>query len=156
MQRITRISELNLVENNIIIGKPKAMNRSVLEFHGTRNVLFVDQNVNLENASIRFLGDNSIIFLSNNRHITKLKVVIYNNSVFYLGRDAETTRPIYVLLSEGRHIIIGDDCLFSRDVWFRNADPHLIYDCNTQKRLNATKSIFLGDHVWIFFFLNYI
>lgn len=34
-------------------------------------------------------------------------------------------------------------------IWIRNADPHLIYDINTKKRINNTKSIFIGDHVWL-------
>ena len=32
---------------------------------------------------------------------------------------------------------------------FRSADPHIIYDINTKKRINQSKSIFIGDHVWI-------
>lgn len=34
-------------------------------------------------------------------------------------------------------------------IWIRNADPHLVYDCVSKKRINFTKSIFIGDHVWI-------
>lgn len=48
-----------------------------------------------------------------------------------------------------KHLFIGNNCLFSFDIWVRNADPHLIYDSATRKRLNQTKSIFVGDHVWI-------
>ena len=31
----------------------------------------------------------------------------------------------------------------------RIADPHLIYHTDSKKRINPTKSIYLGDHVWI-------
>ncbi len=53
-----------------------------------------------------------------------------------------------MLLSE-KNIIIGDQCLFSHTIWFRNADPHLIYDNITNKRINTTQSIYIGDHVWV-------
>ena len=53
-----------------------------------------------------------------------------------------------LLLSERKNIIIGDQCLFSHTIWFRNADPHLIYDNITNKRINPTQSIYIGDHVW--------
>lgn len=53
-----------------------------------------------------------------------------------------------MLLSE-KNIIIGDQCLFSHTIWFRNADPHLIYDNITNKRINPTQSIYIGDHVWV-------
>ena len=31
----------------------------------------------------------------------------------------------------------------------RTADPHLIYDCDTFERINSSKSILIGDHVWL-------
>ena len=41
------------------------------------------------------------------------------------------------------------DCLFSFGVWFRTADPHLIYDAESHQRINFSKDIIVGDHVWI-------
>ncbi len=52
------------------------------------------------------------------------------------------------LLSERKNIIIGDNSLYSFNIWFRNADPHLIYDNKNNERINFTKSIYIGDHVW--------
>ena len=54
-----------------------------------------------------------------------------------------------VILSEQKHLFIGNDCLLSFGIWVRNADPHLIYDVESHKRVNPTKSIYIGDHVWI-------
>jgi hypothetical protein len=34
-------------------------------------------------------------------------------------------------------------------VWIRNADPHLVYSAETGERINPTKSVYIGDHVWI-------
>lgn len=149
MNKCVNIDDLNTINDNKIIGRPNKMVNSKIIFHGINNIVFFDENVKLYDCSIELLGDNSVIFFSNNRHITRVKLDIYNNSVFYLGKDANTTRPIHVIISERRNIIIGNDCLFSRDIWLRNADPHLIYDSKTMKRNNPTKSIWLGDHVWI-------
>lgn len=150
MQSFIEIEGIDKIENNSVIGQPKEMKNSKIEFHGENNILFFDESVVLDNSTIRFLGDNNLVFVSNSgNHKTKIKVDIYNNSVFYLGKNCNTTRPIHVVLSERKHIFIGDDCLFSFDVWFRNADPHLIYDGSTKKRINPSKSVFLGDHVWV-------
>ncbi len=146
---VRSIEEFDAVENNKIIGRPVSMKGSKINFRGENNILFIDEKVNLDDTSLNFLGSNSIIFLASNRHVTRVQLDIYNNSVFYLGKDANTTRAIHVILSEERHVIIGNDCLFSRDVWFRNGDPHLIYDCETKERINVSRSIYLGDHVWI-------
>lgn len=42
-----------------------------------------------------------------------------------------------------------NDCVFSTGIVFRNSDVHLIYECNTKKRINLSKSIYIGDHVWL-------
>ena len=31
----------------------------------------------------------------------------------------------------------------------RTADPHLLYSCETKERINESKSVLMGDHVWI-------
>lgn len=150
MKSCCDIKELDSVENNKIIGLPSEMINSRIEFHGEGNIIFFDENVVLDASTIRFFGNNSIVFLSSSsKHKTKVKIDVYNNSAFYMGKNCNTTRPIHAVLSEGKHIIIGNDCLFSFKIWFRNADPHLIYDGSTKKRINKSKSVFLGDHVWI-------
>ncbi|MFE4813367.1 hypothetical protein ACFQ9Y_19885 [Peribacillus simplex] len=39
--------------------------------------------------------------------------------------------------------------MLSSGVVVRLADPHLVYDGTTRKRINRTKSVYLGDHIWI-------
>lgn len=46
-------------------------------------------------------------------------------------------------------MFIGDDNMFSSEIMFRNADPHLIYDADSKSRINPSQSIFIGDHVWV-------
>lgn len=50
---------------------------------------------------------------------------------------------------EGTQIIIGDDALFSANIKFRTGDSHSILDLNTGDRKNPSKSILVGNHVWI-------
>lgn len=150
MQKFVSTEEFSNIENNTIIGAPAEMVDSKIEFHGENNILFFDEGVVLYQSSIRFLGNNNVVFISNSgKHKTKLKVDTYNNSSFYIGKACNTTRPIHVVLSEGKNVIIGNECLFSLDIWFRNADPHLIYDGTSKARINPSKSVYLGDHVWI-------
>ena len=66
-----------------------------------------------------------------------------------MGKNNYMNGTLHVLISERKHCLIGNNCLFSTDIWIRNADPHLIYDISTMKRINSTKSVFIGDHVWI-------
>ena len=54
-----------------------------------------------------------------------------------------------IILSEGKNVFLGNDILSSFGIWIRNSDVHLIYSSETMKRKNQSKSIFVGDHVWL-------
>ena len=150
MQTVTDIEEFSTLQNNRVIGLPKEMISSKFEFNGENNIVFFDENVMLSQTTIRFLGNNNLIFISSSApYKLKIKLDAYNNSTFYIGKKCNTVKPIHIILSEGKNVIIGNECLFSRNIWFRNADPHLIYDGETKQRINESKSIYLGDHVWI-------
>nr|WP_234896091.1 hypothetical protein [Sinorhizobium meliloti] len=50
---------------------------------------------------------------------------------------------------ESTSIIIGSDCLFGSDIIIRTTDGHPVYDAATRERINFSKSITIGQHVWI-------
>lgn len=66
-----------------------------------------------------------------------------------MGKDNYINGRLSVILSEQKHVIFGSDCAISFGVWIRTAAPHLVYDAETKQRLNPSKSVFVGDHVWI-------
>lgn len=74
---------------------------------------------------------------------------IFNNSTLYIGDDAYFNGTLNIILSEEKNFFVGNGCLFSFGIWVRTADPHLIYDAETKVRINPSKSILIGDHVWI-------
>ncbi|MBQ2841732.1 MAG: acyltransferase [Clostridia bacterium] len=150
MQRITCKEDFSLLENgNRIMGICPEMNNSSVTFSGKNNILFCSEGVKLANSSINFKADNSIVYLCAGKHDYKLNLTLYNDSVFYSGKDCYFNGVLTVALSERKHFVMGNDCLLSFGIWIRNADPHLIYDADTRERINPTKSIFIGDHVWL-------
>jgi len=54
-----------------------------------------------------------------------------------------------ISISERSYVFIGDDAMFSQSVVIRTADPHLIFDCESGQRINPTKPVIIGDHVWL-------
>ena len=135
--------------NNKILVKDPILLSSNISFKGKNNCLICEENVILENSSISFNGDNSIIYLSRNRNKYYFSISIYNNSVLYIDENNYMNGKLNMVLSEEKHILIGKNCLFSFGIWLRLADPHLIYDIETSERINFSKSIFIGDHVWL-------
>lgn len=150
MQSVKESSVLSNLENdNVFMGTLPEMVNSSINFNGKNNILFCENNVKLVNASINFKADNAIVYLSESRHGYKINLTVHNDSVFYMGKNNYINNTVNIILSEQKHLFFGNGCLISTGIWIRNADPHLIYDCESKKRINPTKSIFIGDHVWL-------
>ncbi len=136
-------------DNRIITGNSFSFVNSVIKFGGSNNILFIDENVRIKNSTFVFNGSNSIIFLSENKYDYILNITIHNNSAAYIGKNNYINGTLNMVLSEEKHIFIGSNNLFSFGIWLRVADPHLVYSIDSKERLNLSKSIFLGDHVWV-------
>ena len=155
MDHIENIKDiLSLQQNQIISPGCSEDNQIIMKdsqiiFKGKNNIVYLEKSVHLVNSRISFEGDNNLVYLSSSKHNYLLNLTLYNQSSFFMGKDNYINGKINAILSEQKHILIGNDGLFSFGIWMRLADPHLIYDCRTHQRKNPSKSIFLGDHVWI-------
>lgn len=140
---------LNLDNSNKFIGVLPELKNSKIKFDGVNNIIYCDEGVKISDSSLNFKANNSIIYLCKSRHVYKLVIDIYNNSTVFIGKNCYFNNPMHIILSEQNNCIIGEECLFSIGIWFRTGDPHLIYDIPSYERINYSKSIFIGDHVWI-------
>lgn len=145
---ICNVKDLDKLIDNRIIGNLNLEN-SRIRFIGKNNILYLDGNVKLKDTSFEFRGDNSIMYLCESGDVLSLDIKIYNNSVFFFGFDNWINRSVKIVVSEECNVIIGNDNLISYDTCIRTADPHIIYDIKSKKRINQSKSIFIGDHTWI-------
>ena len=138
-----------LYKRKEFLGSIPEMKNSRIIFNGKNNIIFCEDGVKLVDCVINFNADNSLIYFSKNSHSYRVNISIYNNSTCYFGKNIYFNDVCTFILSEEKNIILGDNCLISLNVWFRVADPHLIYCSKSKKRLNFSKSIYVGDHVWI-------
>lgn len=138
-----------LERGNQILGEMPSLLKSRITFIGTDNILFCEAGVRLENSILTFKGNGSVIYLGENIYSYRMIVDVFNDNVFHIGKHNFINRNLHVIVSEGHHVFIGDHGNFSLNVYIRNADAHLIYDSISRKRINQTKSIFIGDHVWV-------
>lgn len=148
MEVITDIQDIDELKDNRVLGTPQLKNVSI-QFKGKNNILYCEDNVSLVDSYIKFEGDNAVVFLSSNRHQYYLGITIFHNSVCYFGKHNYLSGPLNIVLAEQKHFFVGNDGLFSFHCWVRTADAHLIYHVDTKKRINKSKSVYLGDHVWI-------
>ncbi|WP_086297963.1 acyltransferase [Campylobacter devanensis] len=141
-------------ENGNIIYSFKPLNEvlinSSINFKGKNNAVFLSNNAKLNNVIINFAHDDSVAFISSSA-INNAVIEIRFNNVFYIGEGCyiNPASRKFIVLAEGRNIIIGDRCWLSHPIEFHTLDWHLIYDGQTNQRINHSKSIYIGDHVWI-------
>lgn len=146
---ISKPKELLKIKGNKFLGVLPIMDETKITFKGKNNILYCEEGVHLDNCVINFECNNSVIYLSKNKYDYRVKIDIRNNSVCFIGKDCFFNNMTNIFMSEEKNVIIGNGCLFSLNVCMRLADPHLIYDCFTHERINPSKSIYIGDHVWI-------
>ena len=139
----------NGINNKVICGKNDSIDGTKIIINGDNNNLIIEDNINLNSSQIEFKGNNSVIYISSSKYETKLRIIVYTNTTFYIGRDNYINDLMEAIVSEEQNVFIGNDGLYSFGIMFRTADPHLIYDIKTNKRINISKSIYIGDHVWI-------
>lgn len=132
--------------NRIVGYLPKVIDSNI-NFKGENNILYCDENVRLNKSVLNFNGCNSLIYLGTGKH--KVNISLWNDSVCHCGRSIFYTDVCKFILSEHKHCFVGDYCIIAVNVLIRNSDPHLIYSCNDGNRINPTKSVYIGDHVWI-------
>lgn len=154
MERITDLQQIGgLQENHFRTGSGVVFDSSEVSFKGKNNILIVEDNVKIKNAKLLFLGNNGIIYISSSNSTISMDCWCSNNSVVFLGRNIYinlySSYKLVLGATEQENIIIGNDCLLSYGICMRTADPHIVYDCNTKKRINLSKSVLIGDHVWI-------
>jgi hypothetical protein len=151
-QIIREYGDVSAIRNNVVHLQDTPGSEfigSSIEFAGTGNVLFVEDGTRLRNCRLRFMGNGAVIHLRRSHGFLRLIVTVFEESVFYLGPGATFTSEARVLPTERKHVIVGSDAMFSSRVAFRTADPHLIYSVQDGERVNPSRSIWVGDHVWL-------
>ena len=131
------VSEINEKQLNVI-------------FHGKDNHLFIPTPDMFQHSKIIFHGDKGYAYIQATKHKKiSLNLGIHRQSLFYMGENCSFNGVLNAIFSESRHLIIGNDVMFSFGIWIRTCDVHLIYDHTSHKRINLPQDVFIGDHVWL-------
>lgn len=116
--------------NSVVVGgtTPSTLAGCDINVYGSNNKVVIEEGCGFKNLTIYMGGDNNTV------HI-KRKTMIAGKTE--------------LAVMEGTKIVIGEDSLFSANVTLRAGDSHSVIDAKTGERLNQSKDIIVGDHVWI-------
>jgi acetyltransferase-like isoleucine patch superfamily enzyme len=119
-----------------------------ITFSGGGNKLFIESDATLAKLFIDFKGQNAEIFIGGATS-ARLAIRLGSNSKITIGRGLSTTDAVYMTAFEASSITLGRDCMFAGGVQIRADDAHPIFDIETSVRINFSKPIMVGDHVWL-------
>lgn len=117
--------------NHIMIGENSKIRNTTFYIQGSNNTIILEDNISCFGAEFQMRQDGN-------------QLMIGEGTSFH-GRDGY---PVHIVCDEGSNVIIGEDCMLSKDIQIRSSDSHSIVDlCGN--RLNPAEDVCIGDHVWI-------
>lgn len=116
--------------NEVILGGAKlsALTNLHLEIHGSNHKVIIDDGVGANDLTIYCADENCLV---------------------HVQQDTQIAGKTELAVMEGTKIVIGRDCMFSANITLRAGDSHSVIDAATGERINHSKDIIVGDHVWI-------
>jgi acetyltransferase-like isoleucine patch superfamily enzyme len=115
---------------------------------GKGNKISIGANCRVQ-AHIEILGDNNRLTIEDEVQVKGHLVIKapYGGSI-HIGRNT-TIGGGAIQVHEPAEIAIGQDCMFSSELFISASDIHPIYDRSSGERANPAKSIRIGNHVWL-------
>ena len=117
-------------------------------------IIFIDENGKenicdyIEGLTIQFEGKNSTVIIQQNYKFRNANIRLGSDSKIYIGKNFSNNPPLNIYCHTPNYFIsIGDDCMFSWNIYIHNTDHHAI--TSGTKIINAASSVIIGNHVWI-------
>jgi acetyltransferase-like isoleucine patch superfamily enzyme len=132
---------------NKIVGTPRTSPGTTLTFAGSNCTATFGPGSTVE-GHLSFRRDDSSIAVGE-RSVFRGLMSLGLGCEISVGDGLYCGAGAYLTTAEGASITLGNDLLISERFQARADDSHPIYDGVTGRRINVSKSITVGDHVWI-------
>lgn len=117
---------------------------------GAGNTVIIGDYARLKNCRFHIEGTGNTVIIGNWCFCDHADFWIEDDgNTISLGEHTALCGDIQLAAMEGTSITIGADCLFSSPVRLRTGDSHSLLDQETGRRLNPSRSITIGKHVWV-------
>ncbi len=121
----------------------------MVSIEGDGNTISVGAGCRFTDLKIMMVGDGHRLVIGRSCRLRgKLKLEDREGNIV-IG-DAVTMENAYLgVYDVGISLVIGDDCMFAEQVGVRGGDMHSIVDEQSGRRINPSKNIEIGKHVWL-------
>lgn len=148
MPIVTEIKDYSDDMGNKIIGRPKICSNSKINFSAKNCRVEIAAGASIQNCNIEMSADNGLIRIGA-RSSVKCAMRVGLNSSIIIGERLSSTGGGIISAAEGTTVTIGDDCMFAVSMDIRSDHSHPIFDRGSGKRINKSKSVVIGNHVWL-------
>jgi len=128
IQKLRNKIKINGSSNKIEINDNVKFVKNKVIIKGDNNLLQINKGVNIRGAFLQIVGNNCKLIISEN--------TIIGENCYLSAKEENTT------------LLIGRDCMLSRNAKIMTSDGHPIFDCN-KSRINLARDIHIGSKVWI-------
>ena len=123
--------------------------KTKFKIKGNNCKLICGPKTRLTNCLFYLNGNNTTIQIGENCILDNLELWIEDdNGAIYIGENT-TVEGGHFAATEGKKIIVGNDCMFSSGIQIRNGDSHAIFEIDTNDRINEANDVIIGNHVWL-------
>lgn len=137
---------------NILQIAPTSILRNVrIKINGNSNFIELSEKSRLKNVFIEINGSHNKIIISKGVIFYEGGYILFeeNNSTISIGKNTTIGSAYLSCGEEKTKIIIGEDCMFSRNITVSTSDFHSIIDLEDGKRINLPEDVMIGNHNWI-------
>ena len=133
--------------NRILIGR-SLLTQTRIRIEGRDNLVSIGDGCRLHDLKIIVVGENLRVAIADHCQLRGKILAEDRGSLVEIGAG---TTAVNALLTahEGTQIRVGNDCMFADRVGVRAGDTHSILDAATGARINPSRSIAIGRHVWL-------
>ncbi|CTQ45379.1 FkbM family methyltransferase [Roseibium aggregatum] len=133
--------------NEIVFVGNAEMKRAEIIFKEKNSTVVIGHDCILRDARI-YVGKNSNVNIGDQSTIDG-EIFVGAYSSVKIGKSLSVTHNLKIRAVESTSVEIGDDCLLASNTSIRTNDGHPLYSTITHERINQSKDIKIGDHVWI-------
>jgi len=135
--------------NRLIISKSLLKGTTVL-FHGQNCSITIGNANRLNNCKFEIFGNENHIVIGNNNSFKDTSFWLEDaGSIIRIGNRNKLCGYTHLGIAEGKELTIGNDCMFSKNIYITTTDSHSIIDNETGLRINLAKSVRIYNHVWL-------
>lgn len=113
------------------------------------NEIIQESGIKIRDCVIKVRGKGNKIIFKKNSNLNKVNIEIRgNNCTLEIGEETVIGKNTYFSVKgEAKSIVVGKDCMFSRNNKIMTDDGHDIF--MDGKKINESKSIKICDEVWL-------